>query len=90
MKVNKTFQYMYGGIPTMLPIKLSFRLGEKVYQEVWEEYQDNSFVQNRRYFCSLYKGNLPNMNPMKLFNYYIQPHETESNVDSLHGYITIY
>lgn len=83
---TKTFQYMYGGIPNDVANKIEFLdKTKKFIKALWEEYQDNSFVQTRRYFRNLYKENLPNMNPQKLFNYYIQAHETETNVQTLHG-----
>ena len=83
---TKTFQYMYGGIPNDVANKVEFLdKTKKFIKKLWEEYQDNEFIKTPRYRRIMYKGNLLNMNPQKLFNYYIQAHETETNVDSLYG-----
>jgi hypothetical protein len=81
---NKTFQYMYGGIPKAVADKVEFlNLTKNFISKMWKEYNDNQFIKTKIYRRILYKKNLPDMNPQKLFNYYIQAYETERNVKLL-------
>ena len=57
---------------------------------MWNEYKENKFIKTHTYKRMLYEKNLDNMNPQKLFNYYIQAYETERNVkllNKLHQYL---
>ncbi|BCV08241.1 MAG: hypothetical protein CM15mL4_3110 [uncultured marine virus] len=74
--------------PNDVANKIEFLDLTKKFFKGWEEYQDNSFVQTRRYFRNLIKKST-NMNPK---NYLITTfrHETESNVDSLHGFSLLF
>ena len=81
---TKTFQYMYGGIPKDVANKVEFlKLTKAFITKLWLEYIDNQFIKTKIYGRILYYHNLPDMNPMKLFNYYIQAFETERNVQLL-------
>ena len=88
---TKTFQYMYGGIPNSVAKRVEFlNLTKKLIQEMWSEYKENKFIKTHTYKRMLYEKNLDNMNPQKLFNYYIQAYETERNVkllNKLHQYL---
>ena len=88
---TKTFQYMYGGIPNSVAKRVEFLdLTKKLIQEMWSEYKENKFIKTHTYKRMLYEENLDNMNPQKLFNYYIQAYETERNVkllNKLHQYL---
>ena len=88
---TRTFQYMYGGIPNDVARKVEFlNLTKKLIQEMWNEYKENKFIKTHTYKRMLYEKNLDNMNPQKLFNYYIQAYETERNVkllNKLHQYL---
>ena len=88
---TKTFQYMYGGIPNSVAKRVEFlNLTKKLIQEMWSEYKENKFIKTHTYKRMLYEENLDNMNPQKLFNYYIQAYETERNVkllNKLHQYL---
>ena len=73
---TKTFQYMYGGIPKDVANKVEFlKLTKAFITKLWLEYIDNQFIKTKIYGRTLYYHNLPDMNPMKLFNYYIQAFE---------------
>ena len=88
---TRTFQYMYGGIPNNVANKIEFLdLTKKLIQEMWSEFKQNKLIKTHTYNRMLYEKNLDNMNPQKLFNYYIQAYETERNVkllNKLHQYL---
>ena len=88
---TRTFQYMYGGIPNNVANKIEFLdLTKKLIQEMWNEFKQNKLIKTHTYNRMLYEKNLDNMNPQKLFNYYIQAYETERNVkllNKLHQYL---
>jgi hypothetical protein len=88
---NKTFQYLYGGIPKEVANKIKFFGDTKnTIQYMWEGWNANGFEKTHIYKRLLKKENLTDMNPQKLFNYYIQSYETERNVsllNTLHNYL---
>ena len=58
--------------------------------EMWSQFKENKFIKTHIYNRLLYEKNLDNLNPQKLFNYYIQAYETERNVkllNKLHQYL---
>ena len=88
---NKTFQYLYGGIPNDVANKVEF-LGvtKKLINEMWIEFNDKKTIETHIYNRPLKDENLNNLNAQKLFNYYIQSYETERNVKllmELHSYL---
>ena len=75
-----SFQYLYGYIPD--EIKRSNEYFSKVNQYInilWDEYKSKEFIVSDIYSKKIYKKNLDDMNPNKLFNYMIQLMETENN-----------
>ena len=88
---NKTFQYMYGGIPNDVANKVEFlNLTKNFIVEMWSQFKDTEFIKTHIYNRLLYEKNFDNLNPQKLFNYYIQAYETERNVkllNKLHQYL---
>ena len=87
----KTFQYMYGGIPNDVANKVEFlNMTKNLIAEMWDEFNRNKKINTHIYKRPLKDENLDNLNPQKLFNYYIQAHETERNVKllmKLHRYL---
>ena len=87
----KTFQYLYGGIPNDVAKKVEFlNMTKNLISEMWDEFRLNKKINTYIYNRPLKDGNLDNLNPQKLFNYYIQAHETERNVKllmELHRYL---
>jgi hypothetical protein len=74
-----SFQILYGGIPKeFLKIEF-FAKTSKVISELWDIYNRKGFILTPILKRRLYKKNLKDMNPQKLFNYYIQAYETEMN-----------
>ena len=79
-----SFQYLYGYIPD--EIKRSNEYFSKVNQYInilWDEYKSKEFIVSDIYSKKIYKKNLDDMNPNKLFNYMIQLMETENNMKVL-------
>jgi hypothetical protein len=74
-----SFKILYGGVPKeFLKIEYFNKINEKI-SELWDIYIRKGFILTPILKRRLYKKNLDNMNPQKLFNYYIQAYETEMN-----------
>jgi len=74
-----SFKILYGGVPKeFLKIEYFNKINEKI-SELWDIYIRKGFILTPILNRRLYKKNLDNMNPQKLFNYYIQAYETEMN-----------
>ena len=88
---NKTFQYLYGGIPNDVANKVEFLgITKKLINEMWIEFKDRKVIESHIYNRPMKEENLDNLNAQKLFNYYIQSYETERNVKllmKLHQYL---
>ena len=88
---NMTFQYLYGGIPNEIANKIEFlNMTKNLINEMWIEFKDKKKINTHIYNRPLKEENLENLNPQKLFNYYIQSYETERNVKllmKLHQYL---
>ena len=88
---NKTFQYLYGGIPKEIASKIEFlNMTKNLINEMWIEFKNKKKINTHIYNRPLKEENLDNLNPQKLFNYYIQSYETERNVKlliKLHQYL---
>ena len=81
---QKSFQYLYGGIP-MDVVQLN-PFFSKVYdfiEHFWKVYKEKDFINSNIYNKKIYKKNLSDMNKNKLFNYFIQLMETENNMKML-------
>ena len=81
---RKSFHYLYGGIPIEV-VQLN-PFFSKVYDfvnELWKVYNSEEFIISDIYNRRIYKNNLSDMNPNKLFNYTIQLMETENNMKVL-------
>ena len=88
---NMTFQYLYGGIPNEIASKNEFlNMTKNLINEMWIEFKNKKKINTHIYNRPLKEENLDNLNPQKLFNYYIQSYETERNVKlliKLHQYL---
>ena len=79
-----SFQYLYGYIPDK--IKKNNEYFSKVSDYIdalWNNYKSKEFIVSDIYNRRIYKKNLVDMNPNKLFNYTIQLMETENNMKVL-------
>jgi len=76
-KIN--FKILYGGIPKEFKNIEFFRLIGEFIGKLWYEWKSKSYVTTYLYKRRMTKERLGEMNPQKLFNYYIQAYETEHN-----------
>ena len=77
-KIN--FKILYGGIPEEFKNIEFFSLISKFIGKLWHEWKSKSYVTTYLYKRRMTKERLGEMNPQKLFNYYIQAYETEHNI----------
>ena len=80
-----SFQILYGGIPREF-LRIEYFKRISVYiSELWDIYNSKGYIETPILKRRLYKRNLKDMNPQKLFNYLIQAYETEMNCKVLKG-----
>lgn len=75
-----TFNILYGGIPSEFTQIEFFKKVDKFVNELWKAYNSDKFIFTKYFKRKLYKDTLKDMNPQKLFNYYLQALETENNM----------
>ena len=78
-----SFKYVYGGISDEVSDNPFFSKVNDYIKLLWQDYKANDFVESYIYNRKVYRKNLKDMNPNKLFNYMIQLMETENNVKLL-------
>jgi hypothetical protein len=78
-----SFQYLYGGITDEVSDNPFFSKVNDYIKLLWNDFQTNNFVESYIYNRKIYRKNLQDMNPNKLFNYMIQLMETENNIKIL-------
>jgi|TARA_R110000851_G_scaffold45361_8_gene111150 hypothetical protein len=75
-----TFKYLYGGITTEMKQNPFFGRVDEFIKGLWSTWKSSKSIQSDIYNREIYKENLQDMNPNKLFNYMIQLSETEHNI----------
>ena len=80
-----TFKYLYGGITDEIMENPFFNKVNSYIKELWKVYKGSEFVESYIYNRRMYKKNLQDMNPSKLFNYMVQLLETENNIKILNN-----
>lgn len=84
-----SFQILYGGIPKeFLRIEYFNKISDKI-SHLWDIYNRKGFILTPILKRRLYKRNFNDMNPQKLFNYFIQAYETEMNCKRLKNILTL-
>ena len=78
-----SFKYLYGGITDEVSDNPFFSKVNDYIKLLWQDYKTNNFVESYIYNRKIYRKNLQDMNPNKLFNYMIQLMETENNIKIL-------
>ena len=78
-----SFKYLYGGITDEVSDNPFFSKVNDYIKLLWKDFQTNNFVESYIYNRKIYRKNLQDMNPNKLFNYMIQLMETENNIEIL-------
>jgi len=76
-----SFQVLYGGVPKELKGIEYFDKVKAYISNLWHIYNNKGYIQTPIFNRRLYKVNLIEMNPQKLFNYLIQAYETERNIE---------
>ena len=84
-----SFQILYGGIPKeFLEIPFFNKVNKFIYN-FWQEWRLKNHYKTYLYNRKVYKSVIGEMNPQKLFNYYIQSAETELNSESMERVIKV-
>ncbi len=81
-----TFKYLYGGVPREMRNHPFFGKVQDYVMSLWDKFirlNSTDFLKSDIYNRKIYRKNLLDMNPNKLFNYMIQLMETESNIEIL-------
>ena len=78
-----TFKYLYGGISQEIKDNPFFSKVDEYVKGLWKEWKSSKSIKSDIYSREIYRKNLSDMNPNKLFNYMIQLMETEQNVRTL-------
>jgi len=71
---------VYGGVFKQYGDLEFFRKIQKFVDELWDEFNNEGFIECPISKHKFYKDKLDNMNPQKLFNYLLQNLETAMNV----------
>ena len=75
-----SFRLLYGGVDKdFAKIPFFGKVKEFTYK-LWKEYQSKGYMETAILNRKLFKGAMSDMNPSKLFNYYLQSMETEYNM----------
>ena len=78
-----SFQLLYGGIPKeFLEIPFFSKVNEFIFK-FWQEWKLKNHYKTYLYKRRIHKSIIGEMNPQKLFNYYIQSAETELNSEAM-------
>lgn len=78
-----SFQILYGGIPKeFLHIEYFSKTNDYIFK-LWDIYNSKGYIETPILKRRFYKRNFKDMNPQKLFNYFIQAFETEKNSENL-------
>lgn len=75
-----TFNIIYSKIPDEFKSIPFFKKIDQFTNELWKAFNSDKFVLTKYFKRKLYKEYLLDMNPQKLFNYYLQSIETENNM----------
>ena len=78
-----TFKYLYGGISQEIKDNPFFSKVDEYVKGLWKEWKSSKSIKSDIYSREIYRKNLSDMNPNKLFNYMIQLMETEQNIRTL-------
>ena len=79
-----SFRLLYGGITDDIANSIEFfGKTKKFIDKLWNKFNDRNYVKTNIYSRRLSKKNISDMSRNKLFNYLIQAHETETNVQTI-------
>ena len=75
-----TFRLLYGGIDNDFAKIPFFGKTQSYVKKLWNEFKTKKYIETPYFKRPMYKNNLNEMNPNKLFNYQLQATETEHNM----------
>ncbi len=75
-----TFKYLYGGITQEMKENPFFGKVDEYIKDLWNIYKNSDFIESDIYNRKIFRKNLHDMNPNKVFNYKVQLLETENNI----------
>ena len=75
-----TFKYLYGGITPEMKKNPFFGKVDAYIKDLWNIYKNSDFIESDIYNRKIFRKNLHDMNPNKVFNYKVQLLETENNI----------
>jgi hypothetical protein len=78
-----SFKYLYGGITDEVSDNPFFSKVNDYIKLLWNDFQNNNFIESYIYNKKIFRKNIHDMNPNKLFNYMVQLMETENNIKIL-------
>jgi len=78
-----TFKYLYGGITDEMKNNPFFSKVDDYIKGLWNIYKTRDFIKSDIYYRKIFRKNLSDMNPNKVFNYKVQLLETENNIKIL-------
>ena len=87
---RRSFQYLYGHIPIeVVQMNPFFGKVQDFINELWKSYKKDKYIDTNIYSRRIFSQNVSDMNKNKLFNYFIQSLETESNMKMLSSLFNI-
>jgi len=88
-----TFHLIYGGIPFEFKQIEFFNRVSKFTDELWSAFNSDGRIYTKIFKRRYEKLNFSDLNPQKLFNYYLQSFETENNmiiIDKINNFLKDY
>jgi len=85
-----SFHMLYGGIKDEYRSVPFFARVQKFVDFLWDDFQSKGCIVSPIGQRELYRTNMGHMHPQKLFNYFIQLHETEQNVMALEKVLPLF
>ena len=81
---RRSFQYLYGYIPIdVVQMNSFFGKVQDFIDDLWKSYKKEKYIDTNIYSRRIFSQNVSDMNKNKLFNYFIQSLETETNMKML-------
>ena len=75
-----SFRLLYGGVDKDFAKITFFGKVRDFTYKLWKEFQSNGYIETAILKRKLFRSAMSDMNPSKLFNYYLQSMETEYNM----------
>lgn len=90
---NISFKQLYGGVSSEYKHIPFFKLTSEFIEKLWKDWKSKGYIESPISGRRIYKKTFPTINSQKLFNYFIQLIETETNIvkiDLIHKHLESY